>query len=488
MPSPRLVPPLADDAVTRGLVAIRQELRIDPGFPPEVLAAARAAAARPVGPGPERRDATEIPFVTIDPAGSTDLDQAYHAVRHGRGCRVHYAIADVAAFVDLDGPIAAAALARGVTLYAPDERAPLYPAPLGEAAASLLPDGPRPALVWTLELDADGALVEARVERAVVRSREQLSYAEAQRRIDAGTADEPLQLLRRIGELRLAQEAQRGAVSLALPEQELVRVDGGYRLMFRATLPVERWNAQISLLTGIAAAGLMCRHGVGLLRTLPPPTAETVATLRRAAAVLHIDWPETVTYAERVRTLDPHEHRHAAFMHQAARLFRGAGYVAFDGTPPAAAQHAAIASTYAHVTAPLRRVGDRYANDVVLALCAGRPVPDGVLAALPTLPSVLGRAQQRQGALDRAVIDFSEAAALRDSIGQVFDAAVVNLDPRRAVIEITDHAIVAEIAPDGVRLGDAVRVQLCHADDEERRLHFRLVPGDGRGHGATAHA
>jgi exoribonuclease R len=480
MPSPRLVPPLADDAVTRGLVAIRQELRIDPAFPPEVLAAARAAAARPVGAGPDRRDATDIAFVTIDPAGSTDLDQAYHAERRGSGYRVHYAIADVAAFVDLGGPIATEALARGVTLYAPDERAPLYPAPLGEAAASLLPDGPRPALLWTLDLDADGALVEARVERGVVRSREQLSYAEAQRRIDAGTADEPLQLLRRIGELRLAQEAQRGAVSLALPEQELARVDGGYCLTFRATLPVERWNAQISLLTGIAAAGLMCRHRIGLLRTLPPPTPETVATLRRAARALHIDWPEAMTYAERVRTLDPGERRHAAFMHQAARLFRGAGYVAFDGTAPAAAEHAAIASTYAHVTAPLRRLGDRYANEVVLALCAGRPVPDDVRAALPGLPSVLGRAQQRQSTLDRAVIDFSEAFALRDSIGQVFDAAVVNLDPRRAVIEIADQAIVAEIEPDGVRLGDDVRVQLVHADDEERRLHFRLVTGPGR--------
>jgi exoribonuclease R len=486
MPSPRLVPPLADDAVTRGLVAIRRELRIEPAFTPEVLDAARAAGARTVGPGPGRRDATAIPFVTIDPAGSTDLDQAYHARRHDDGYRVHYAIADVAAFVDLGGPIAAEALARGVTLYAPDERAPLYPAPLGEAAASLLPDGVRPALLWTLDLDVDGSLVEARVERAAVRSREQLTYAETQRRIDAGTADEPLQLLRRIGELRLAQEAQRGAVSLALPEQELVRVDGGYRLTFRATLPVERWNAQISLLTGIAAAGLMCRHGVGILRTLPPPTAETVATLRRAARVLRIDWPEAMTYAERVRTLDPGEHRHAAFMHQAARLFRGAGYVAFDGAAPAASEHAAIASRYAHVTAPLRRVGDRYANEVVLALCAGRPVPDDVRAALPGLPSVLGRAQQRQGALDRAVIDFSEAFALRHSIGRVFDAAVVNLDQRRAVIEITDHAIVAEIDPDGVRLGEAVRVQLVHADDEERRLHFRLVPRHG--HGTAAHA
>lgn len=478
MPSPRLVPPLADEEVAAGLAAIRAELRIDPGFPPEVLAEAAAAAARPIGPGPGRRDATAIELVTIDPEGSTDLDQAFHAERRGSGYRVHYAIADVAAFVALDTALAAVALTRGVTLYAPDERAPLYPAVLGEAAASLLPDGPRPALLWQIDLDADGEVEAARVERAVVRSREKLSYARAQHRIDAGTAEEPLRLLRAIGERRLAREADRGAVSLALPEQDLARVDGGYRLRFRAVLPVERWNAQISLLTGMAAAAIMCRGRIGMLRTLPPPGAETIATLRRAAGVLHIDWPETMTYAERVRTLDPGTHRHAALMHQAARLFRGAGYVTFDGAVPADAEHAAIAATYAHVTAPLRRVGDRYANEVVLALCAGDPVPAKVRAALPALPSALGRAQQRQGALDRAVIDFSEALALRHSVGRVFEATVVNLDARRAVIEIAEPAIVAEIEPDGARLGDAVHVRLVAADAQQRRLRFELVrPG-----------
>lgn len=478
MPSPRLVPPLADDAVAAGLAAIRDELRVDPGFPPDVLAEAAAAAARPIGPSPDRADATTIEFVTIDPEGSTDLDQAFHAERRGSGYRVHYAIADVAAFVALDSALAAEALTRGVTLYAPDERAPLYPAALGEAAASLLPDGPRPALLWQIDLDADGEIETAHVERAIMRSREKLSYAEAQRRIDTGRAEGPLRLLRVIGEQRLAREAERGAVSLALPEQDLERVDGGYRLRFRAILPVERWNAQISLLTGIAAAGIMCRGGIGMLRTLPPPAPETIATLQRAAHTLRIDWPVTMTYAERVRTLDPSEHRHAALMHQAARLFRGAGYVAFDGAVPPEAAHAAIAATYAHVTAPLRRVGDRYVNEVVLALCAGHAVPAEVRAALPTLPSVLGRAQQRQGALDRAIIDFSEALTLRHSVGHVFDAAVVNLDARRAVIEIAEPAIVAEIEPDGARLGDAVQVRLVEADAQQRRLRFELVrPG-----------
>jgi hypothetical protein len=47
-----------------------------------------------------------------------------------------------------------------------------------------------------------------------------------------------------------------GAVDLPTPAQEVeVDAHGRPTLVWRAQLPVEGWNAQISLLTGIAAAG-----------------------------------------------------------------------------------------------------------------------------------------------------------------------------------------------------------------------------------------
>jgi exoribonuclease R len=481
VPSPRLVYTVPDAAVADGLEAIRDELHIADDFDPAVQAAADEAAKRAFAASSDRIDATTIAFVTIDPAGSTDLDQAYHAERTPAGFRVHYAIADVAAFVDLGSPVANEALARGVTLYAPDRRAPLYPSVLSEGAASLLPDGVRPALLWTIEVATDGSLGDARVERALVTSREKLSYDEAQARIDAGTAAEPLMLLREIGIARLAQEVVRGAVSLALPEQQLDRVNGGYALQFRATMPVEQRNAQISLLTGIAAARIMLQGRVGLLRTLPEPTDDTVARLRRAAHALHVAWPHSMTYAERIRSLDPSQPHEAALMYQASRLFRGAGYLAFDGQTPEHATHSAIASVYAHVTAPLRRIGDRYANEVVVSLCAGHPVPDDVRAALPGLPAALGHAQQRQGALDRAALDFAETLEMQGQLGQTFHAVVVNLDQRRAVMQISEPAIVSEIDPAGLTLGADVTVRLVAVDTTKRALRFEAVDGTGRG-------
>ena len=75
-------------------------------FPSDVLAAAEEAAGRDAAAGgADRRDLTDVPFVTLDPARSTDLDQAMHLERTAEGYRVLYAIADVPFFVDLDGVI-----------------------------------------------------------------------------------------------------------------------------------------------------------------------------------------------------------------------------------------------------------------------------------------------------------------------------------------------------------------------------------------------
>ena len=133
-------------------------------------------------PGCRERDLTHLEFVTIDPPGAMDLDQALHLEADGDGYVVHYAIADVMAFLEPGDPVDEEAHRRGESLYAPDSKIPLHPKVLSEAAASLLPDQVRPAFVWTIRLDATGMVGEATVERALVRSRKQLDYAGVQRR------------------------------------------------------------------------------------------------------------------------------------------------------------------------------------------------------------------------------------------------------------------------------------------------------------------
>ena len=473
MPRRHLHLRIQDGAELRaGFARIRTELELPDGFPADVQADADEVAAAGLHPS---YDQTDVPLLTIDPPGSMDLDQALHVERRGEGFRVRYAIADVAAFVRPGGVIDQEAQRRVETLYSPDTRTPLHPPVLSEGAASLLPGEARPALLWVIDLDANGDQTAVEVSRALVRSTDRFDYAAVQAALDSGRADERLTLLAEVGRLREEREVERGGVSLPIPEQEVVEQDGGFALAYRVPLPVEGWNAQISLLTGMAAADLMLHGEIGVLRTLPVAPDEEIRKLRRAATVLDVPWPDGTSYAEVIRGLDAANPRHLALLEDATALLRGAGYTAFDGGIPEQATHAAVAAEYAHATAPLRRLVDRYVGEVCLSLCAGRDVPGWVREALPGLPARMAESDRRAGALERECVALMEAVVLRPQVGEVFDAAVVDVHEKGGgTVQLREPAVRAECDGD-LPLGDRVRVRLAEADVVGRRVRFALV-------------
>ncbi|MEV6076263.1 RNB domain-containing ribonuclease [Streptomyces sp. NPDC052069] len=466
----------ADTTLGTALRALRTGLGIPGEFPADVLAEAGRAAKDPDVSAHE--DATDLPFLTIDPPTSTDLDQAMYLERRKHGFRVHYAIADVAAFVRPGGALDAEAHRRVTTLYFPDGKVPLHPTLLSEGAASLLPGETRPAVLWRIDLDPEGRTVTTEVRRALVRSRVKLDYEEAQRQIDRGTAEEPLALLRDIGRLREKREIARGGISLNVPEQEIVEHAGSYGLAYRVPLPADGWNAQISLLTGMAAARLMTEAGTGILRTLPVAPDGAVARLRLSARALRIDWPHHVPYAEVVRSLDPRKGSHAAFLQECTTLLRGAGYTVFDhGELPTPAVHAAVAELYTHCTAPLRRLVDRYAAELCLAAVAGDEPPDWVREALPALPKEMADGTRRANTVERGCVDLVEAALLKDRVGQVFESYVIDVkdhEPAVGTVHIDDPAIVARVEGGTARLplGERLRVRLTQADPGSAKVLF----------------
>jgi exoribonuclease R len=449
------------------LSALRTEFKLPQGFPVEVSAAATDAAT--AWTRDARADATDLALVTLDPAGSKDLDQAFLLERTPTGLRLHYAIADVPAFVTASGPIDGEAHHRGETIYLPDGRVPLHPPVLSEDAASLLPGQDRPAVLWRIDLDSVGEPRDVDVRRAVVRSRAQLDYQSLQR--DGGAL---FALLEEFGRLRQQREQARGAVSLPEPEQQVSGDGSSWTLSYRAPLPVEDWNAQMSLLTGMSAARLMLDAGVGLLRTMPPPNPGIVASLRRSALALGIAWPPGAAYAEVIRGLDPAKPAHAALARLAAVLFRGASYVAFDGTAPESTTHSAVGAPYAHATAPLRRLADRYVSECCLAIHAGREIPDWVRQALPNLPEEMSDADRRAHAVDRAVVDLAEALVLQSKRGDMLRGVVVEPGPKGEV-QLREPAVRARLAGNDLPLGEEVDVRLQELDVATRTVIFALA-------------
>ena len=468
--------------------AVRAEFALPTAFPAPVVAEAADAATRAaldsnlVGDG--RIDATDVELVTIDPPGSKDLDQALGITRRGDGFRVHYAIADLGAVVTPGGALDTEVRRRGQTLYLPDGSVPLHPPVLSEGASSLLPDGPRPAVLWTIDLDAAGERIAVDVHRASVRSRARLDYAGVQADCDAGRPHPAIALLPELGALRRALAVARGAIELELPEQEVVPDGaGGWTTRIRQRPPVEAWNAEMSLLTGTAAASLMLEAGVGVLRTLPAPEPSAVEQLRRTAATLGIAWPDGATAAQVLSGL-PHDSGPALALRRAASaLLRGAGYAAFDraaGTaPPADPGHGGIGAPYAHVTAPLRRLVDRFATEVCLAVTAGIALPEWLTVALPTLPSLMAESDALAGKVVRACVDRTEAALLATQVGSEYEAVVLRASgsggedhSEPGEVFVADPPVLARCT--GVpRAGDVVRVRLVEADPTTGRIVFR---------------
>ena len=451
---------------------IRADFGLPAAFPAPVLEEAeRVVAAGVVAEG--RLDATDLPLVTIDPPGAQDLDQAMLVERRSGGFRVHYAIADLGAFVAPGGELDREVRRRGQTLYLPDGNVPLHPTVLSEGAASLLPDQVRPAALWTLDCAADGALTGANVRRALVRSVARFDYDAVRTALAAGTPHPSLAELPALGRLRRERAVRRGAVELALPDQE-VEPDGqgGWRLVLRPRTEVDAWNAEISLLTGRAAARLMLDAGVGVLRTLPAAQNGAVRWLRRSARSLGIEWPKGIDAAELLAGLDPNQPEALALYMDATRLLRGAAYTVFDGTEPELATHAGIAASYAHVTAPLRRLVDRFATEICLAVSAGEPVPDSVRAALPELPGLMEGSDTLAGRVDKACLDQVEAWVLGDRIGHEFDAIVLRADGGSAEVFLTDPPVIAKCAGESLPEGETVRVRLVQADAEARKVSF----------------
>lgn len=445
----------------QGLAAIRAQYQVPESFPSQVLAAAELAAARvPTS----HADRTAIPFVTLDPASSTDLDQALWIEQAGTELILSYAIADVAWFVDDGDAVDVEAWKRGSTIYLPDGKAGLYPPVLAERAASLLPDGPRPAVIFTVRLSPDGEARLDGAERALIRSRAKLAYTTV--------ADSQLPPVFAEFAARMdAAEAARGASRVDPPEQEVEALgEGRYGLAFRPLLPSEKHNAALSLAANLAIAAALQQAGTGLFRVMAGPTAKAMARLRSTAAGLGLDWPSAEDLKTFERRLDQTKPHHAAFMLAVRRAGNGAGYAPW--IPGVTPWHEAISATYAHATAPLRRLADRYVIRATLAVVNGQPVPDAVEEAFRRLPAAMAKAEATSGQIERAVIDLAETVMLQGREGERFTACVTDTDGESARVQLLDLPVVARAKIPAAVPGQRLDLTLQVADSTARKLTF----------------
>ncbi|HEX3090890.1 MAG TPA: RNB domain-containing ribonuclease, partial [Ilumatobacteraceae bacterium] len=333
-------------------------------------------------------------------------------------------------------------------------------------------DGPRPAVVFSVRVDADGQAELDGAERSLIHSTAKLAYETVR---PAQLPDAFPELARRIA---IAEEA-RGAARVEPLEQEVRALEagssqhGGYDISFRPRLKSEDDNAAMSLATNLAVADMLYAAHTGLFRVMAEPDARAEQRLRHTARALGIEWPADTDLRDFERSLNGQEPKPAALLMAIRRAGGGASYVPFSAEQRP--WHAAMAATYSHATAPLRRLADRYVVMATLAIANGRPVPADITAAFTKLPEVMRRADDTANQIERAVIDLAEVALLSTQTQRTLPAVVTDVDDRGARIQLCKLPIVSRVDAHNVQPGDDIRVRLVSADIPSRVAKLERV-------------
>jgi exoribonuclease R len=459
----------AQAALSEGFAAIIRQFQLEPEFAAKVDEEANRSIEESKKQFVSHRlNLTSFPFITLDPATSTDLDQAFFLEQDGRWIVLHYALADLEDFVPLGGAVEGEAWQRGVTIYGISGKIPLYPKSISQQAASLLPDGVRPAVRVVVAIAPDGSIELRSVDRIYCHSQAKLAY-------DAFDVHS-MPLLEQYAERMWANDRQRGAVRVDTPQQEVVTdasAPGGVRLALKGKIYSESVNSALSLSVNMALGTLLSAAKVGVFRVMPSPEPQAIGRLRRQAKAMGLLWPESQSLVELQRTLNPYDSLHQRFLLEARRSGGRASYATFrEGSIP---WHSAIAATYVHATAPMRRLADRYCLDLANAISNRRPVHDTLHSAIDKLPAVMEAAEQRASNVDRAVIDLLEAVSLQHRIGEVLEAEII--DAKAGVIQTVDLAIRSRAANlVDPKDGDRVHVRIAEADPKNRRIRLVVCP------------
>ncbi len=178
------------DNARKFALALHQQFE---NFPKDILEEAQALQSVAIetekadSKNANRVDLTHIDFVTIDSAGTRDMDDALAIEQKDNGWTLLVAIANPGSEIRANSSLDNIAFKRAQTLYLPGKPVPMLPETLSTERYSLVADKDRLALVIKLEVDNTGKTQHCEFISALVRSKAKLSYQQ----VSALLSDQP---------------------------------------------------------------------------------------------------------------------------------------------------------------------------------------------------------------------------------------------------------------------------------------------------------
>jgi ribonuclease R len=401
-----------------------------------------------------RRDLRDLPLVTIDGADARDFDDAVFSRRTEKGWQLVVAIADVASYVKLAGPLDTEALERATSVYFPNRVVPMLPESLSNGLCSLRPDEDRLCLACEMSIDEQGHVTRSRFVSAVMRSQARLTYREVWNYLDNGVLkkrhDRPairsnLDDLHSLYKVLKQARAKRGAIDFE--SQEVIFLfdeRGGIGEMKSA----QRNDAHMlieecMILANVEASKYLQKIRLPApFRVHPSPPALKLEKLKEflASQGLKVRWkdnPEPRDFEDLVLQA----HGHPAEKLIMAVLLRSQSLAVYKAGNQG---HFGLAlEAYTHFTSPIRRYPDLLVHRAIhYSLKRGKrgayPYTEKEMERLCEISS--HRARRAEEA-SRDVEARLKCLYMQDHIGQVFSGTVSGVTSFGLFVEL-DHGAV----------------------------------------------
>lgn len=463
------------------------------GFDPDFGPAARQQVSDLEAGDPKKRlpadvaDLTNLLWSSIDNDTSRDLDQIEFAERRSDGgYLVRIGIADVDAYVVASSPIDQEAAQQTTSVYTGIEMFPMLPLQLSTNMTSLLEGEDRLAVVTELVIDEDGVVRSSKIYRALVRNKGQLAYPSVGAWLE-GEAEPPpkvaaspelqqqLKLQDEIAQCLREKRFENGALNLdTLETRPIVEndqvVDIAHHERNHATELIEDFM--------IAANGAVARtlEPVSSIRRIvrtPERWARIVDLAGEYGYKLPAD-PDSKALNEFLVTRKAADPERFPELSLTVIKLMGPGEYVLEKANGNSEGHFGLAvPDYTHSTAPNRRYADLVTQRIVKAFISGQkpPYSDAELAAIAQNCTVKADAARK---VERSMVKRIAAVALRDRVGQTFEALVTGASEKGTYVRIQKPAVEGRVLQgfQGMDVGDRVRVKLIGADPQNGFIDF----------------
>ena len=445
--------------------------------------------------GPARQDSHDIAdmrsllWASIDNDDSRDLDQLTVADDLGNhAVRIHVAIADVDALVRKNSPVDVHARRNTTSVYTAARIFPMLPERLSTDLTSLNPNTDRVAVVISYTVDADGALHDPEIRRALVHNHAQLAYSSVGSWLD-GEADMPaamaavdgladqMRLQDGVAQMLRQRRHEHGALVLDTIETRAVFDDG-----MLVGVEREAKNRAHELIEDfmIAANGIVARyleeHGLPSFRRVvksPERWDRIEALAAEYGDTLPAD-PDPVAlqrFLLRRRAADP-----VRFPDLSLTVIKllGRGEYAVHLPDEEAEGHFGLAvRDYSHSTAPNRRYPDVITQRLLKSALGSRPPAYGPVE-LEELADHCTRQEDAAKKVERQIAKSAAAMLLASRIGEKFEGIVTGAKEKGTWVRIFHPPVEGRVV-EGDRyldVGDRVSVKLVEVDIRRGFIDF----------------